>query len=40
LKNEEKPEAPLFPSFKKRALKKEKILIRKVHKQVVAPPGE
>jgi hypothetical protein len=30
----------LFPSFKKRELSKEKIVIRKVHKRVVAPPGE
>jgi hypothetical protein len=33
-------DAPLFPSFKKRELKKGKMLIRKVHKRVVAPPGE
>lgn len=34
-----KKEVP-FPSFKKRELNKEKIVIRKVHKRVVAPPGE
>lgn len=30
----------MFPSFKARKLKKEKIVIRKVHSKVVAPPGE
>ena len=30
----------LFPSFKKRELKRGKILVKKEHKTVVAPPGE
>ena len=30
----------LFPSFKKRKLKRGKILVKKEHKKVVAPPGE
>ena len=33
-------DAPLFPRFKKRELKRGKIIVKKVHKQVVAPPGE
>jgi hypothetical protein len=40
LTNEEDSRAPLFPSFKKRELKRGKIVIKKVHKQVIAPPGE
>lgn len=36
----EKKEENLFPSFKKRKLKRGKITIRKEHKEVVAPPGE
>jgi hypothetical protein len=36
----EKNEKSLFPSFKKRKMKKEKIIILEVHKRVVAPPGE
>lgn len=40
MKTEKKTERILFPSFKKRELKKGKILIKKVHKRVVAPPGE
>jgi hypothetical protein len=39
MKTKKKEEVP-FPSFKKRELNKEKIVIRKVHKRVVAPPGE
>lgn len=30
----------LFPSFKKRNVKRKKILIKKEHREVVAPPGE
>ena len=36
--SDEKKE-PLFPSFKKRELKK-KPVIKKEHSRVVAPPGE
>ena len=36
----EDDDAPLFPRFKKRELKRDKILVKKVHKRVVAPPGE
>jgi len=39
VKSKKREDVP-FPSFKKRELKKEKIVIRKVHKRVVAPPGE
>jgi hypothetical protein len=39
MKSKKREDVP-FPSFKKRELKKEKIVIRKVHKRVVAPPGE
>ncbi len=39
MKSKKKEEVP-FPSFKKRELDKGKIVIRKVHKRVVAPPGE
>ncbi len=38
--SEKKDEETLFPSFRKRELKREKIVIRKEHKRVVAPPGE
>jgi hypothetical protein len=37
--NDEKGKS-LFPTFKKRKLKGEKILIKKEHKEIVAPPGE
>jgi hypothetical protein len=30
----------LFPSFKKRSLKKEKPKIKKEHMEIVAPPGQ
>lgn len=36
----EKPEESLFPMFKKRELRKGKLVIRKEHKRVVSPPGE
>ena len=36
----EKKEEKLYPSFKKRELKGEKLTIKKEHKEVVAPPGE
>jgi hypothetical protein len=36
----DKKEKSRFPTFKKRKLKGEKILIKKEHKEVVAPPGE
>lgn len=36
----DKKRKSLFPTFKKRELKGEKILIKKEHKEVVAPPGE
>lgn len=35
-----KPEESLFPTFKKRELKKGKLIIKKVHKRVVSPPGQ
>ena len=38
--SEKKDKKTLFPSFKKRELKRGKIVIRKEHKRVVAPPGE
>jgi len=40
VKSEEKEENSLFPAFKKRELKRGKPVIRKIHKQVVSPPGE
>jgi hypothetical protein len=36
----EKKENDLFPSFKKRKLKRGKITIKREHKEVVAPPGQ
>ena len=36
----EKKEDSLFPSFKKRKLQKGKPTIKKVHKRVIAPPGQ
>ena len=36
----EKNDKTLFPSFKKRKLKREKPVIKKEHKEVVAPPGQ
>ena len=30
----------LFPSFKKRKLKRDKLTIKKEHREVVAPPGQ
>jgi hypothetical protein len=36
----EKKDGDLFPSFKKRKLKREKPVIKKEHKEVVAPPGQ
>ena len=36
----EKKEENIFPRFKKRKLNREKITIKKEHKQVVAPPGQ
>ena len=36
----EKNDKNLFPSFKKRKLKREKPVIKKEHKEVVAPPGQ
>lgn len=40
MKSEKKKKSLLFPAFKKRELKRGKMVIRKVHKQVVSPPGE
>lgn len=40
LTEKEEGDALLFPRFKKRELKRDKILVKKVHKRVVAPPGE
>jgi len=36
----EKKEDSLFPSFKKRKLKRERLTIKKEHREVVAPPGQ
>jgi hypothetical protein len=36
----EKKEESLFPSFKKRKLKRERLTIKKEHREVVAPPGQ
>lgn len=36
----EKKEDSLFPSFKKRKLKRDKLIIKKEHREVVAPPGQ
>lgn len=36
----EKKEESLFPSFKKRKLKRESLTIKEEHKEVVAPPGQ
>lgn len=36
----EKKEDSLFPSFKKRKLKRDKLTIKKEHREVVAPPGQ
>ena len=36
----EKKEESLFPSFKKRKLKRDKLTIKKEHREVVAPPGQ
>jgi hypothetical protein len=36
----EKKDKDLFPSFKKRKLKRGKPEIKKEHKEIVAPPGE
>ena len=38
--NEKKEARSLFPSFKKREIKKGKILIKKEHEKIVAPPGQ
>jgi hypothetical protein len=38
--SDEKKEEPLFPRFKKRELKRGKILVKKEHRKVVAPAGE
>jgi len=36
----EKKTEDLFPSFKKRKLKRDKLQIKKEHREVVSPPGE
>ena len=36
----EKKEESLFPSFKKRKLKRDKLTIKKEHREVVAQPGQ
>jgi hypothetical protein len=36
----EKKDKDLFPSFKKRVLKKKKPTVRKEHQEIVAPPGQ
>ena len=36
----EKKEDTVFPSFKKRHLKRDKLIIKKEHREVVAPPGQ
>jgi hypothetical protein len=36
----EKKAEDLFPSFKKRKLKRDKLRIKKEHREVVSPPGE
>ena len=36
----EKKEDSLFPSFKKRKLKRDRLTIKKEHSEVVAPPGQ
>ena len=36
----DKKDDSIFPSFKKRKLKKGKPKIKEVHKRVVAPPGQ
>lgn len=36
----DKKDEGLFPSFKKRKLKRGKVTIKKEHSEVVAPPGE
>jgi hypothetical protein len=36
----EKKEDSFFPSFKKRKLKRDKLIIKKEHREVVAPPGQ
>lgn len=36
----EKKEESLFPSFKKRKLKRDRLTIKKEHREVVAPPGQ
>lgn len=36
----EKKEESLFPSFKKRRLKRGRLTIKKEHREVVAPPGQ
>jgi hypothetical protein len=36
----EKKTDSLFPSFKKRKLKRDKLIIKKEHREVVAPPGQ
>jgi len=38
--SDKKKDEGLFPSFKKRELRKGKILVKKEHQRVVAPPGE
>lgn len=38
--SEKKDKGTFFPSFRKKELKRGKIVIRKEHKRVVAPPGE
>lgn len=36
----EKETDSLFPSFKKRRLKRDRLIIKKEHREVVAPPGQ
>jgi hypothetical protein len=36
----DKKDKDLFPRFKKRKLKREKPVIKKEHREIVAPPGQ
>lgn len=36
----EKKNKELFPSFKKRNLKRKKPVVKKEHREIVAPPGQ
>ena len=36
----DREENALFPSFKKRKLKRDRLTIKKEHRELVAPPGQ